>query len=250
MTGIFVVFITVAVSFIAIRIGAVALEMTGLDPAAASFQALSAFTGTGFTTREAELITRHPVRRRIAMALMLAGNAGAVTAIAGMVSTLGIAESPLLTFLKLLAVGLALYILYRVINVDAVRRWLNVEIRTGLERYARIEPVDFEELLAQQEGWGIFRVRVAENASCAGKSLAETRLRSHGITVVAIERGGHLIPSPGGDHVILAGDDLIVYGRLDRIEQMLGVGPQPGDACSLGDRPAANSEQTDDQGGV
>lgn len=243
MTGIFVVFITVAVSFIVIRIGAVALEMTGLDPSTASFQALSAFTGTGYTTREAELITRHPVRRRIAMALMLAGNAGAVTAIAGMVSTLGIAESPLLTFLKLLAVGLALYILYRVINVNAVRRWLNVEIRSGLERYARIEPVDFEELLSQQEGWGIFRVRVPETASCAGKSLAETRLRSHGITVVAIERGGHLIPSPGGDHVILAGDDLIVYGRLDRIEQMMGLAPSPGDFCSLDHSPTKPSSE-------
>ncbi|MBC7287406.1 MAG: potassium transporter TrkA [Armatimonadetes bacterium] len=223
MTGILVVFITVSLSLIAVRIGAVALQMTGLDEHAALFQALSAFTGTGFTTREAELIVRHPVRRRITMALMMGGNAGVVTGIAGMVSTLGFAEPPLMTFLKLTAVALALYLLSRLLSVETIERWLRREIRSGLQRYAHIEPIDFEEVLEQQEGWGIFRVRVGENAPCAGKSLAETKLRSQGITVVAIERGGHLIPSPGGDHVILTGDYLIVYGRLDRIERMLGV---------------------------
>jgi len=52
------------VSFIVVRIGAIAFELTGLEWSLAKFQALSCFTGTGFTTKEAELITGHPQRRR------------------------------------------------------------------------------------------------------------------------------------------------------------------------------------------
>lgn len=39
--------------------------MTGLDINIARFQALSAFTGTSFTTKEAEDVVDHPQRRRI-----------------------------------------------------------------------------------------------------------------------------------------------------------------------------------------
>ena len=69
------IFVIVA-SVVIVRTGAVALQMTGLDRATASFQALSAFTNCGFTTREAESVVNHPQRRRIVRALMLLGNAG------------------------------------------------------------------------------------------------------------------------------------------------------------------------------
>jgi len=44
-------------SFIIVRIGAVAFQLTGLEWSLAKFQSLSCFSGTGFTTKEAELIT-------------------------------------------------------------------------------------------------------------------------------------------------------------------------------------------------
>ena len=40
-------------------LGFVALEATGMERIKARFQALSAITGTGFTTREAESIVNH-----------------------------------------------------------------------------------------------------------------------------------------------------------------------------------------------
>ena len=53
------------VSLLAVRVGATALMMTGISWDTASFQAYSAFFGVGFTTKEAELVVNHPVRRRI-----------------------------------------------------------------------------------------------------------------------------------------------------------------------------------------
>jgi len=71
----------VAVSILVARIATRAFMLTGLSKETARFQARSIITGTGFTTDEAEHIVNHPVRRRIALTLMLIGNAGLVTAV-------------------------------------------------------------------------------------------------------------------------------------------------------------------------
>ena len=47
-----------------VRIATVGLTMTGVSKDLAQFQALSAFTGSGFTTEESEEIVNHPLRRR------------------------------------------------------------------------------------------------------------------------------------------------------------------------------------------
>ncbi|GAI58067.1 unnamed protein product [marine sediment metagenome] len=87
MGGIIVI-ITVVFIIVMIRnIAAVALQLTGLDKPTANFQALSALTGTGFTTKEAELVLNHPIRRRIISLLMITGNAGMVAVIAGLASS-------------------------------------------------------------------------------------------------------------------------------------------------------------------
>lgn len=46
--------IAIAICLLIVRAGAIALMMTGMSFDKARFQALTAFSGTGFTTREAE----------------------------------------------------------------------------------------------------------------------------------------------------------------------------------------------------
>ncbi len=53
--------VALIVSFVVVRIGAIAFQLTGLEWSLAKFHALSCFTGTGFTTHESELIVDHPV---------------------------------------------------------------------------------------------------------------------------------------------------------------------------------------------
>jgi hypothetical protein len=61
-----IAFLTVlALSMLITGLATSALSMTGLSRESARFQARSAFTGTGFTTQEAEKVVNHPVRRRI-----------------------------------------------------------------------------------------------------------------------------------------------------------------------------------------
>lgn len=65
-----------AVSSTIVRVAGVVLEHTGMPMHAARLQALSALSGTGFTTSESEALMRHPVRRQVLMYLMICGSIG------------------------------------------------------------------------------------------------------------------------------------------------------------------------------
>ena len=73
------VILVVAISAFVVKIATVALKMTGLEEKKAHFQALSAFTGTGFTTHDSELVLENDIRRKIIIVLMVLGNAGLIT---------------------------------------------------------------------------------------------------------------------------------------------------------------------------
>lgn len=56
--------LVVGITILVVKGGSIALRLTGLEESRANFQALSAVTGTGFTTRESELIMADPRRRK------------------------------------------------------------------------------------------------------------------------------------------------------------------------------------------
>lgn len=87
MTAIITLIVIALFSWLAIKVATTALMMTGLSFDTASFQSYSAFFGVGFTTKEAELVVNHPVRRRIIRDLILIGNIGLTSALATMVAT-------------------------------------------------------------------------------------------------------------------------------------------------------------------
>ena len=68
--------IFICVIYIIVIMGGLALQFTGVEKVRAQFQALSAFSGTGFTTKEAETVVNHPRRRKIIMGLMISPGPG------------------------------------------------------------------------------------------------------------------------------------------------------------------------------
>ncbi len=224
--GIVILFVTVLVAMIVVRIGGIALELTGVEHSIARFQALSAFTGTGFTTREAEQIVDHPERRRIISVLILGGNAGMITAIASLAQTFtasfgGEPREVVIIFAQLAGVGTSLYLLYRIILWPRISLRIDAAIRTQLETHTTLTPAEISELLHSAEGWGVARVEVPAECQFAGKTMAETRPHDQGILIIAIERDGKLIPSPHGNESIQVGDRLIVYGKMAEMPALL-----------------------------
>ncbi len=223
--GVIILLVTLVVSVVVVRIGAVALELTGLEHSVARFQALSAFTGTGFTTREAEEVVGHPQRRRVVSILILLGNAGLITVIASLVASLAPSfaapKAAAMVLLQIVLVVLALYLLYRLLIWPRLSERIDQAIKYQLERRTHLTPAEVEQLLQQTEGWGIARLVVPEDCSFAGKLLAETRPRDQGMLILAIERGDELIPSPTGRDSVQVGDRLVVYGQLDQMPDIL-----------------------------
>lgn len=67
----------------------------------------------------------------------------------------------------------------------------------------------------------LFRISIPGSSALVGRTLASSHLGSRlGLTVVGINRNRQTFLAPETGEVIEAGDELIVEGRLDRIEEM------------------------------
>ena len=230
-----VLFIMVLIiSFIIIRIGAIAFQLTGIEWSLAKFQALSCFTATGFTTKEAELITSDLRRRRIASVLIVLGHAGFVTMIATFANSLrprAIAEklavpfSPfiisdkVLPWINLAVIVAAIYITYKVFTNTRFARRLTDVLRQRIVKRDIIKPVSCEELVVATGGYGVSKIKIREGHPVLDKALSESELRRDDITVLAIVRADKTLPNPLADTRILSGDELICFGKLENIRK-------------------------------
>ncbi len=96
-----------------VKIGSIAFQFTGMEPKMAMFQALSAFTNTGFTTSAAEKVVQHRRRRVIATILIIMGYIGIVGVIVTLVQSFTIEAGDWLPHLKRMVFSLlGIYALY------------------------------------------------------------------------------------------------------------------------------------------
>jgi hypothetical protein len=229
-------FITVLIiSFIIVRIGAVAFQLTGLEWSLAKFQALSCFTATGFTTKEAELITSNPQRRRIASVLIVLGHAGFVTMIATFANSLRpsaikipglpdfVSTAGALQWINLAVIAVAIYIVYKVFTNTKFAKKLTDALRRRILKRAIIKPVSFEELMVATGGYGVSKIEICKDSPILDKTLLESNLRRQDITVLAVIRAGETMPNPSADTRIALGDGLICFGRLENIRNTICV---------------------------
>ena len=166
--------IMICVSFVVVRIGAIAFQLTGLEWSLAKFQSLSCFTGTGFTTQESELITGDRQRRRIASILMVLGNAGFVVMIATFANSLRPEQllqerlarwllpfsvpTYLLPWINLLVIILAVLVMLSIFRNQRFRRRLTNFLRKKVIRRELFSAASFEELLLATGGYGVSKM--------------------------------------------------------------------------------------------
>lgn len=229
---------TLVAAFIVVRIGAIAFHLTGLEWSLAKFQALSCFTATGFTTKEAELITGNPQRRRIAAVLMVLGHAGIITLIATFANSLRpnaliqkieipllhlIFPSYLLPWVNLTIIIISIYAIYRIFTNSRFTRKITNALKERLVKQDIIKPVSFEELLVATGGYGVSSIEVCKGSPALNKTIREADLRSLDITILAIERENQTISNPSADTKIVLGDKLVCFGKLEDIRKKLCV---------------------------
>jgi hypothetical protein len=218
---VFSVLVVLILSVVVIRVATVALVHTGMGREAARFQARSAFTGVGYTTSESESVVTHPVRRRIASWVMIAGNLGIVTAMSSLMLSfvdMRAAASGWVS-LAVLAGGLVAVLLFS--SSAWVDRHLCRVISWALNRYTELDARDYARLLHLREDYGVSNLRVQSGEWLAGRTLAEAGLAQEGILVLGIEcPGGTFIGAPAQDTEIRELDMLVLYGRTPRIAEI------------------------------
>jgi len=215
-------FLTVLAMSLAItRLATTALILTGLSEEAARFQARSAFTGTGFTTSEAESVVNHPVRRRIIAMLMVVRSAGLVTIIISLILSFGDADGQTDRLFRLLGLLAGVLVLAGIASSKFLDRVFHRVIHWALRRWTDLDTRDYMSLLKLSGEYRVMEVQVQQGDWLAGKTLHHCRLSDEGVTVLGIYRdGGGYVGAPKGNTEIDAGDTLLLYGRSKTLREL------------------------------
>jgi len=203
------VFIFLFVWLAILWVGAIALEATGMERSKAFFQALSALSNTGFTTRQAEDIVEYPNRRRIVSWLIFLGCVGITAFLFLMILYVkaGIA-APSTTHIGAIVGSIVLLI---ILVWTGVIRWL----ANGILKLFHKGPVNVE-ILHQSQDYGVARIKITEKDKTG---LTISKLIKGEVTVLAIERGDKVITSPKDTEPVQAGDYLLCYGKVEELNQ-------------------------------
>lgn len=208
--------IIVLIALLVVKLGSSALQLTGVSRSVAGFQAASAFFGVGFTTAEAEQVVTHPVRRKIILHLIIAGNIGLTSALATLLVTFMRSDELGLgvTFAWLGVTALGLLLLGLTFNLRVIREPLDRLMRKTLEKSGLSRVLDYDYLLNLQDGYCVFDGEIEAGHPWADRALWEVRPVDQGALVLGIYRpDGEFVGAPNKDTRIREKDILLVYGK-------------------------------------
>jgi amino acid transporter len=200
-------FIFLGVWLLILWIGSMLLEATGMERGKARFQALSALSNTGFTTRQAEDIVEHPKRRTIVSWLIFLGCVGITAFIFIMILYVkaGIVW-PSVNHIIIIAASIVVFILLI---------WTGIigKLTNAILKLFRKTPVN-EEVLHQAGDYSVVRVKLTEKTAA---TLGSSQYKN--VTVLAIERGEKVISQPKDSEALQPGDHLLCYGKMDELNR-------------------------------
>ncbi len=225
MTGIIglaAFFVVLGLSLVITRLATTALRMTGLSWDVAHFQARSAFTGTGFTTKEAENVVDHPVRRRIISLLMIVRSAGLITIIISLILSFAEQGAEFSRLYRLLGLIAGVAVLWFVTRSKYLEKPLQRIMEKALRRWTTLDIRNFTELLKLSGKYHVTVFSVQEGDWLAEKHVRDCRLADEGVTILGIHRDdGSYLGVPRADTEIYPGDSLVLYGREKTLRNLV-----------------------------
>ncbi|WP_245998386.1 TrkA C-terminal domain-containing protein [Halalkalicoccus subterraneus] len=217
-TQIFSIFIIFALSLLVIRIGSVALRMTGLSPDVSSFQAASAFSGAGFTTEEAEFAVSEPSRRTTVLWLIRIGSIGVVGTLASLL--LSFINSGGENSLTLVYVLGGVLLIIAAAKSQLLNEAVTPLIERALERTTDLEIKDYTQMLGLQSEYRVAEVDVSQDDWISNNSADEMNLAEEGVLLLGIRRNGDYIGAPRSDTEIHPDDTVVLYGKKSRLQEL------------------------------
>ena len=197
-------------------------SLTGLPAEKARFQVISLLTGTGFTTRESEMILSSRIRRRLARVTMLFGYVFNITIVSAFINIfismkVDQFSNQFAGFLIPLGTAALIFIFMRVPKIHA---WGDSLLRRTadriLDRQETFNAVMLVDNIGSESIAQVTLRHIPEEYS--GLTLVQTRLRAEtGILVMLVERHGSKPVPAQADTVFEHGDKLTVFGDYQSI---------------------------------
>ncbi|MCK5113839.1 MAG: potassium transporter TrkA [Phycisphaerae bacterium] len=201
------------------RIASEALVLTGLTRSVARFQARSAYTGAGFTTSEAEVITSDPMRRKIIMWLMLLGHIGFVTVIGS--AMLSLTSKHGIDGWKhwvVLCCGIV-FLLWLTFS-KWVQKTMGRMISWALKKFAKIQVQDYKHLLHIGQEYGISAVHIPSGSWLGGMKVNGVFKYERQVVLLGIETpDGQYNGAPKSTTTFTTSDVLMLYGPTSKIAE-------------------------------
>lgn len=192
-------------------------RLTGVENKKARFQIVSLLTSTGFTTKESELITQHPTRRKLAEWIMVFGYVSSVTFVSFLVNILMKGEISHKDILLLLILLVAFLLCSK--KIDKIEEKLEDIIRRNIF-WTEFSKKDIN-IISRNKGYGIAEIYIDDSLCIVGQMIKDSNLKELELTILNIDKGDKLINFPTPEYILEKNDKLTVYGNLKNIQKVL-----------------------------
>ena len=81
--------------------------------------------------------------------------------------------------------------------------------------------LDVRQRLSVSRGYGVAELMVREDGAFVGRPLGDSGLDDRNITVLTVQRGTEVIPTPKRGLVLEANDQLLCFGNLEEMRDMI-----------------------------
>lgn len=202
-----------------IEIHVVLFRLTGLKLEISRFQVISMMTGTGFTTGESELVLGHPIRRKLAIFLILFG----AFSFAVIISSVSNFLSDDLRTKEILYAAGGVMLVFVVLKLACIQKMLSTLFIQKMKQNVELGDLPMREVFLTEKEDYLLNLHIYEGSSLIYKTLNQV-IKEHDqldFVVVFIKRGELKIKKNiyhtkihEGDQILLFGDKRVVIEKF------------------------------------
>jgi hypothetical protein len=200
----FIIILTVIEVFV------VLFRLTRLKVEVSRFQVISMMTGTGFTTEESELISGHPIRRRLATFLILFG----VFSMAVIISSVSEFLSNGLRLMEIATVAAVVLLILAILKLRGVQRLLFYFFNRKMARTIELADFPIREIFLKNNQDTLIGITVYQDSQLANQTIREVvpHIDELDLSILFIQRGSITIRKNIYHTRLHEGDQLLLYG--------------------------------------
>jgi hypothetical protein len=205
--------------FLVLEIAVTLLVISGLEVEIARFQVVSMLTATGFTTQESELIARHPIRRKIAIFLILFG----VFSLAVMIATISTILTKDLRIFQLMLITCLFGIVLLFVKNKSFHQKMTKRFHKHLQQQYELHEMPFQEICYLSENDLFTSVQIDADSPYVNKNISEVFPSDEDLLLLFVRRGEEKIRHGRMELTIEENDELFVYGSKSIINDKFEV---------------------------